>query len=392
MPVEKRLSSSNRNDINSKPLGLGSKKKSRSEEQISEKGGDKDENGLYFELEADADHFDELSAMFDTAEATLDDPSKCIPLFRGIVHECSSLYKAGTDNNEGDPSNDNDEKCEDKKFPAKFYRIFGDSLFNLAIMENVPDLTEIEIGKSSDANKQIFQQRGDFLKAALDKVEEGLDTYPEDLNLLESKAIIVASLAVNGDDYYFLKMSPSLADYLEAIKAPGDSSIEEMIEIFNKILQVRLDALSPVKGKKLIEGLLSVFEDFLGDDVEECSNAQILKLSLINSLAEAKLELEEDSQEVNSFLSKSIEKGEDHLLSKKDSSEDLKGELISTLGESYMLLSSVKAFQGEEENENICSQKAVEKFELARDGFGVELDDAIEEFIKDVKNCSTTAN
>jgi hypothetical protein len=392
MPVEKRLSSSNRNinDNNNKPLGLGSKKKARSEEALPE--AEKEEKGLYFELDADADQFDELKAMFDTAEATLDDPAKCIPLLRGIVHECTSLYKVGDSehNSQFDSADETAEEDQGKKFPATFYRIFGDSLFNLAIMENTPDLTEGEISNINDKNKQIFQQRGDFLKAALDKIEEGIDCYPRNYDLIESKVIIIASLAVNGDDYYSLKFAPSLTDCLNELKDRGDSGKEAMIDLFNKVFQIRLEASSPAKSKKLIEGLLSVFEDFLGDDVEEESNVQILKLSLINSLAEMKMELEEDSQEVNSFLSKIIEKGEDHLLSKKNSTEDLKGQLISALGESYMLLSSVKAIQGEEDGEIFYSQKAIEKFELARDEFGVELDEAIEEFIKDVKSTESS--
>lgn len=372
MPSEKRLSSQG------KPLGLGSKKKSRSNEDVtSENSGSeqqtheeqKEEKGLYFELEADADQIDELQAMFDTAEAVLDEPEKSIPLFRGIVHECNALF--GNEIAEEEGSEGSEEKFEEhKQFPARFYRIFGEALFNLAIMENPADTKAAE--------------RGDFLKAALDKVEEGLLNHPNEPSLLHSKAAIVAALAANGEEYYVLKLSEALSDYLDAIKT--SSSSEEKVEFLERILESRLDAVDAKSSKRVIEVLLSVFEDVLGDEVEEETRVHLFKISLINALAETELELEEDTQEINNFLSKTIEHGEEHLLSKRDSKSDLKGQLVASLGESYMLLSSVKALQADEAGELELSQKAVEKFEIAENEFNIELAQPLKDFIEETKN------
>ena len=197
----------------------------------------------------------------------------------------------------------------------------------------------------------------------------------------------MAALAANGDEFYALKLSDSLADYLETIKEDRSGKVEFLESVFES----RLEAVDAKSSKRLIEVLLSVFEDVLGDDVEEDTSVHLLKLNLINALAEAELELEEDTQEINNFLSKTIEHGEEHLrLSKRDSTLDLKGgEFVASLGESYMLLSSVKALQDDEAGELELSQKAVEKFELASLQYNVELPLPIKEFIDDVKNPKT---
>lgn len=375
MPSEKRLSS------HGKPLGLGSKKKSRSNEDVTSEGSENEQQpseqkGLYFELEADADHIDELQAMFDTAEAVLDEPEKSIPLLRGVVHECNALF-GNEEHEEEEAEQEGGEKeerfSEAKKFPARFYRIFGEALFNLAIMENPSDSKSVE--------------RGDFLKASLDRIDAGLDIHEDEASLLQSKTLIVAALAANGDEFYALKLSDSLADYLETIKEDRSGKVEFLESVFES----RLEAVDAKSSKRLIEVLLSVFEDVLGDDVEEDTSVHLLKLNLINALAEAELELEEDTQEINNFLSKTIEHGEEHLrLSKRDSTLDLKGgEFVASLGESYMLLSSVKALQDDEAGELELSQKAVEKFELASLQYNVELPLPIKEFIDDVKKPKT---
>lgn len=365
MPSEKRLSSHG-----NKPLGLGTKKKSRSIEDVasdhseSEQKQEREEKGLYFELDADADQIDELEAMFDTAEAVLDEPEKSIPLFRGVIHECNALFG----NNQDDEEKEGFE--EHKQFPARFYRIFAEALFNLAIMENLTDAKAVE--------------RSDFLKAALDKVDDGLNNHPSNASLLQSKATIMAALAANGEDFYALKLSETLSDCLNVIK-----DVDGKIDFLERIFDTHLEAVDAKSTKKVVEVLLSVFEDFLGDDVEEDTKVHLLKVSFINALAETELELEEDTREINNFLSKTIEHGEEHLLSKQDSKSDLKGQLVVSLGESYMLLSSVKALQDDEVGELELSQKAVDKFELAESEYKIDLAPSLKEFIENVKNPKT---
>lgn len=376
MVSEKRLSTGGV----SRPGGLGNKKKIRSNEDCPE--AKDEEGGLIFELDSDADQIDELKVMFDTAESVLDEPEKCIPLLRGIVHECHALESgpnAEEDKGEGTSQNSTETQEEQAvmphNFPAPFYRIFGEALFNLAIMEN--------------PNDQKSDDRTEFLKAALCKLEEGLERHAKNMELLESRAVVLAALVAQGDDFSALKLPNGLSEVLTS-----KETVESKQKVLERIFDCRLESLNAKSAKKLIQIILSLFDDFLQDELEEEDvNVIIFKLSLINALAECDLELEEGDallEEVESYLSKAIELGEEKfsIISSKPDEEtfrERKGDFVYLLGEALMLLSSVKALQEDEEEEKKISEKAVAKFQQAKDEFGKELEPAIEEYIIQVK-------
>lgn len=270
---------------------------------------------------------------------------KAQKLYAGVIHECDRLLKLF----------DAGERTE--KISAEIYELLGDSLFKLRCCQRLDDL----------------EADDEFLAAAEEKYDAGLEAFPGNVDLLVSKARLqlVKSILEMGDE----------DDSIEGISVP-----KLVHEGYQKNLQKIWQAASE-------------FSPFLPEDNPQ-SNLAITRACLEMISEEIMLTVEEKLQyaswlaketevlfDLNPIEIETIEKNlsilEKSLASDEYPEEDI--ETQTTLGQlkaqMYLLHGSKYGLQGDEEKEQACYVQAHEVYRGLEEKFGLEIPDFILELV-----------
>lgn len=154
-----------------KATGLGKRK-------AKEPSDDDDDvnEGVYFAVDDQQDELEQVSVMFAHAELALDQPEKCIPLLRAVVHECDRLGRTKEALDDGDLEGPLLQGLGEQQLAQlrrlelteEFYRVYGDALYRLALVDEAKD---------DDSNPL------NLLEAAKGFYETGLSIFHESLKL-----------------------------------------------------------------------------------------------------------------------------------------------------------------------------------------------------------------
>ena len=227
-----------------RPLGIGKAAKSKKQKKVEEPA---QLNELTVELAEEIDANDELGQLKGLWHTYIKSDKDNELVVNGVIHECDRLLR----NNEGKDD-----------LPDFFYSIYGMGLYELAHFH-------------TDDNKKVKE----YFEASLERIESGLEKYPESIDILFAKSKIlvnqiplqhISQLDVESD----IKDHCDLAELLDNALAPYElaektAESSKQYELFNtenlEILQALDDLLEIVDnfGKDTLEG-----EDDEDDDSE----------------------------------------------------------------------------------------------------------------------------
>ncbi|CAI5756765.1 unnamed protein product [Candida verbasci] len=197
-------------------LGLGNRAKSKKQKVEETQEQEEQEGQLTVELPEEVDPNDELGQLKGLYQSYLSDKSELI--LNGIIHECDRLLR--------------NKKEGDEVLPALFYSIYGKSLNELSqFCENTREIS-------------------DFISNGLERIDNGLEKYPKDADLLFAKAKIILN---------------EILFTISTLKI--DSENEPLSKRLDEALQIYEIAESRAKSEDLNEETLSIIQDF--DDLLE---------------------------------------------------------------------------------------------------------------------------
>jgi hypothetical protein len=179
--------------------GLG---KRRAEEELNA------EPQVYFPIEDGQDEIQQAAVMLAHAELSLEEPEKCVPLLRAVVHECDRIGKLKELLEDGEPLPEFEaeqiESLQKLELTDEFYRVFGDSLFRLACLETFNE-------NLADAN---------LLEASLERYALGLESHPksESLQYAQYRAEIFQKII--NKDVEWLKVAEK---WLDSVKVKRET-------------------------------------------------------------------------------------------------------------------------------------------------------------------------
>ena len=187
--------------------GLG-KRKAEAEPEV---GAEPEaEAQIYFPVEEDQDEIQQAAVMLAHAELSLDEPEKCIPLLRAVVHECDRIGRLKEMLEEGvEIANVEEEQIAalgKLELTDEFFRVFGDALFRLACVEGDGD--------------GVLATGGMFM-AAIERYDLGLALFPASALLKHSRLRARVILSVMDEPSSW---QDAADEWLEAIENGKDTS------------------------------------------------------------------------------------------------------------------------------------------------------------------------
>jgi len=360
-------------NMKKRPMGLGAKgaNKVSKMEQPQEGLEDAGEQETMFQLpEGELSEEAEIKTIFMAAEAAYNDfralndeelaedagkaedeqiKQRAVKLYAGVVHECDRLLQLH-------------DLGQHASLSFDIFELMGDALFKLCCLSK-NDLAEI----STD---------DEYLLAALEKFEAGLEEFPESVDLLVSKVIISFCQAILGEDADSrLAVLNSLAESLPSL-APAD---------FQKNLHKMWQSLGEFAGlleeeSECLELISNLCVTIVPEDAE-------LSLDERLQLASWQAKAVEAAMGKNAIEIAAVEEGlaklEAMLAAVRDVN-DAEPETQITFWELnsqlYLLRGSKHGLQGNEEAEQACYLEALQVFREMRANLGTP----IPEFILDL--------
>ena len=217
-------------------LGLGNAaraKKQKLEQEGKSKsptpsGSEDTANQLTIELPETVDANDEIAQLRGLYKTYIDSERDSDLILNGIIHECDRLLREKVANTSGSK-----EDQVSAELPAMFYKIYAIALSELA-----------------NFHTDDIDQVSEFFDASLERVNDGLEKYPTDIDLVFTKAKILINQIV--------------LQYVSQLKL--ESSVEEA-HIKNMDIKGKLDAA--LRVYESAEKKAKESEDYLAFNSEE---------------------------------------------------------------------------------------------------------------------------
>lgn len=225
-------------------------KKQKTENELvgNEKGHSEDSsNQLTVELPEEVDADDEISQLKGLYKAYTNSDRDNELIVNGIIHECDRLLR-------------NQE--EGSSLPATFYKIYSIALSELANFH-------------TDDIKQIKE----YFDASLDRIESGLEKYPDDVELLFTRSKILINQIV--------------LQYVSQLKLSSEASEANVKELLDTALKVY--ELAELKA-----GEMSKFETFNNDEYFDILEALDDLLDIVDNFGKEEVENEDDEEDKES--------------------------------------------------------------------------------------------
>ncbi|KAH3900193.1 Ett1p SCDLUD_003164 [Saccharomycodes ludwigii] len=314
-----------------RPLGLGKSAQQKIKKQKAQATNDNTSTAdeptqIQIQLDSNADLDDELTQLNGLWNSYVDSERDDELILNGIIHECDRLLR----------SEQQKEKKSDTK-PIVLTDIFH-SIYALA-------LSELTIFKSEeDDEKKRFKLIADFFDSALERVQLGLEKYPDSslLRLTESKIIFqripleyIAQLNTGSKNK---KTIPDIKKLLKRGEQVFDiDNIEpKYFDLAFQILQSFNDCLDIIENF----GHESEIEEGLDSDVDE--DLEEIELDESHPLYEVKKQLDEHYQWLREKLEQLFLKIEKELEKETEEKDDrekitsLYASVAKTIGELYL--------------------------------------------------------
>lgn len=359
-----------------RPLGLGaagttSKLAKKTEDEDAHTEAAEEQSQTMFQLpEGELSEEAEIRTIFIAAESAYDDlrgmdedeleedeekpeeervKSRALKLYAGVVHECDRLLKLH-------------DAGEHAELTPEIFELMGDALFKLRCLESA--------GLSIDADDE-------YIVAAGEKYDAGLEEFPENPDLLYSKARLAICRAILAED--------------------GEISVDELITSIIASLP-RLSAEAFEKNVHKLWNGLGEFSSLLQDSPKDLCAVCRGSLDIVPEgaalsfaerlqLASWQVKLIEATMELDAIEIAAVEAGLERLeaLLKEEPCEDPEAE--ATYGELqaqlHLLRGSKFGLQGLVKEEQECYQAALTVFQDLEARLGIAVPEFIQELVND---------
>lgn len=352
-----------------RPLGLGSMGANKAAKIEQEKEEQAEAETMFQMPEGDLSEEAEIKTIFMGAESAYADfkamdeeeaeedagrpeeeqiKTRAVKLYSGVVHECDRLLKLADLQTEGGEK-------ESGVVQVEIFELMGDALFKLGCI-------------STDECKGLFL-------AAKDKYEAGLEAYPDNIDLIYSKARLEICMAISAaeDD-------ASLLEGLQAIvKELPKLDVSTYAKNLSKVWQSLGEFCEMLEDPLSIEFIARFCLELVPEGAELIVEESLQKASWLAKLIESGLEketvqLEEIASKLDEFES---------VLEKEYPDETETQITLGQLKSQFQLLKGSKfALEGNPEEEQKCYEEAHRVFQELESCFGCPIPD----FIHDLKS------
>lgn len=361
-----------------RPLGLNkankSKKKKVAEEPV-EKPVEKDispeddsaEPAPAITLDADEeDDMGQLESLYKNWTSSERDSPR---LLHGVIHECDSLLQ----------------KNKGEGLPARFHEIYGASLLDLAGFAEKKKIVKKKKVKSDDVAPETSDM---FVDAALERVETGLEQYPEDAGLLfvkaralkqdiDEKMYIVSKEERKETAKKMIKQLNVILDVFKQAQKQASTVTPLQLDVVEELIELSGALESVVKQSDIAETTLvaceTLYNEILASEKDENTikkahrGVGTCKMIIADSLLdlldddEEDEEDEEDNKDTVKLAKKNLKSAIEHF-QKSETEED--GEFMVTLAETMIQYGNL--FDAETEEQKKWYGEAVKRLRQAQ--------------------------
>ena len=305
------------------------------------------EKGLYFELGEEATQLDELKAMLEMAESTIDDPEKAIPLLRGVIHECDLMGRSG------------DGMVED----VHYWIVYGDALLALGRVEFKDDAAQVS----------------EFVREAVDRYQKAVEI--DNKSSLALKRLIIAKcmlLAVDEDE--------KCLEIKEMVKLLKNVDIDD--EFIGEIVETAEEAISNRRMFMILYNFRNLVKPILESDKKTLSKNVLRFVNLYTESTLEKVVANDEGIYTNRYFETYyllvqcwLEEAAEKVSDLKDADNEYK----LLVGEMFMLYGSVLEVSKDQMRSEFEYGRARRIFEgLKSDGF--KLPEGVLSFLREDSN------
>ncbi|KAG5356151.1 Enhancer of translation termination 1 [Yarrowia sp. B02] len=356
-----------------RPLGLNkankSKKKKLDGEEKPEKAATKeispenDDSEPAPQLTLDADEEDDMGQLESLYTNWTSSERDSPRLLHGVIHECDSLLQ----------------KAKGEGLPARFHEIYGASLLDLAGFAEKKKPVKKKKVKSEDVAAETSDM---FVDAALERVETGLEQYPEDAGLLFVKSralkqdIDEKMSAVANDERKATakKMIAQLNAILEVFKQAqkhASTVTPDQLDVVEELIELSGALQGVVKMSDIADTTLVACEKLYNEILESEKDEKTVqkahrgvgtcKMIIADSLLDLLDEDDEDNDDTVKLAKKNLKSAIEHF-QKSETDED--GEFMVTLAETMIQYGNL--FETESEEQKKWYGEAVKRLRQAQ--------------------------
>ncbi|KAJ3410905.1 mtDNA inheritance, partitioning of the mitochondrial organelle [Chytridiales sp. JEL 0842] len=360
---------------------------------------------MTFQLDDESmDEVTEIKTMFEAALAKIEENEEDgVPLLQGVIHECDRLVRTryATDEAEAKP------ETEVAPLTPDFHLTYGSALFRLSLVvleqEESQEDSEEAAESTSSKNKSTKETAVDFMDAAIDRFEIGLDNEFKDEDLevkwklnealgrvyVQKAAQLLKAGDVDSADTNISKAQTYLTTSLSLLsKSPSKSTyLEESVSVaglFTAHAELRTDK----KGhEKWIGVALEILKDVLKQDTSFGPALEALGAAYLSS-ANAYMDMlengEDDVERV--VISECIDDALKYLQQAQDLQKDAKEPncgLLCLIGEALVNKGNMLDEKDEEGEADVYYQQAVDCFKKVDAVNPQELPEQFGSFLKE---------
>ncbi|AOW04447.1 uncharacterized protein YALI1_D27995g [Yarrowia lipolytica] len=357
-----------------RPLGLNkankSKKKKLDSAEKAEKAVAKEispENDESAEpapaLTLDADEEDDMGQLESLYKNWTSSERDSPRILHGVVHECDSLLQ----------------KAKGEGLPARFHEIYAASLLDLAEFADKKKPVKKKKVKSDDVAPETSDM---FVDAALERVETGLEQYPEDAGLLfvKSRALKqdidekMSAVSKEERKETAKKMISQLNKILEVFKLAqkhASTVTPAQLDVVEELIELSGALESVVKQSDISETTLVACEKFYNEILASEKDENTVKkahrgvgtckMIVADSLLDLLDDDDEDNDDTVELAKKNLKAAIEHF-QKSETDED--GEFMVTLAETMIQYGNL--FETESDDQKKWYGEAVKRLRQAQ--------------------------